>query len=628
MAWSHAFTRRLNLGRAFRGSPGLVHYVFAFAFLVRVISLARLTASPFLLPTGGDMHFYNDWAQQILQGRLTDHFAFYGLPLYAYLLAFLYQLFGYSPFVPGLLQVCLDAGTAALLYKIATRIFRENGEEALPGNRARIIGLLAAVGWIFFVPAGAYSIILMPTAGGVFVFWFLVWQVVRGESAPTALRSFSYGLLVGITATGIATILFIVPLLLAAVLFKPQLERTKPSAWPARAIAVALLFLGLSAGTSPCWIHNYFVARDPVFLSAHSGINFWLGNNPDATGYPRFPGLHTGQAAMLKDSIDLAETAAGRTLKRSEVSSYWSAKARSYISSHFGAWLQLMGHKQVNFWNAFEYDDISIIDKLRGSGVILPGLHFGLVAALAIPGFCFSIRRFPPVSWIAAAILLHLAAILPVFVTERYRLAAAPGLLLFGAGGLLILWESCVLTRLKAGAGYLILLSAAALLVSWPQRDPALWALKFYNSGSQALDLQQWKKAQEQLERAHSYAPDSTEINLALGNLWLSQQDFPRAEAYYFAVLKIDPRHKAALSNISVLALSEKRWQKAIEYLRVALEVDPSDAKTHYLYARAQFEAGHLDEAWSEIQTALRLRPGQNEFEELHDLIRKQKQPQ
>jgi tetratricopeptide (TPR) repeat protein len=625
MTWSHTLSRRLNLGNALRGSPGPVHYVFAFVFLVRVISLARLTSSPFLLPSGGDMHFYDDWAQQILQGRLTDHFAFYGLPLYAYLLAFLYKLFGYSPFVPGFLQVCLDAGTATLLYKIAARIFRKGGEQEPADNRAHLIGILAAVGWAFFVPAQAYSVILMPTTWGVFVFWFLVWEMVKSERAPAPLRSLVYGTLIGITATGIATILFIVPLLLAALLLKPQLKGPKRSPWVARSTAVALLFLGLGAGTSPCWIHNYFVARDPVFLSAHSGINLWLGNNPDATGYPRFPGLHAGQAAMLKDSIDLAEIAAGRSLKRSEVSDYWSAKARAYISSNFGAWLRLMGRKLVNFWNAFEYDDISIIDKLRGSSVILPGLHFGLVAALAIPGVCFSIRQFPAARWIAAAILLHLAAVLPVFVTERYRLAAAPGLLLFAAAGIWMFWESCALARVKIVAVYIAVLAAAAVLVTWPQRDPALWALKFYNSGSQALDLQQWARAQKQLEIAHAYAPDSTEINLALGNLCLQQQNLPRAEAYYLAVLQMDPRHKAALSNMGVVALSEKRWDSATNYLRAALDVDPNDAKSHYLYSRAQFEAGHADEALSEIQIALQLRPGQREFEDLYELIRRQK---
>ena len=62
------------------------HYVFGGVLLIRVVVLARLTASPYLLPTRGDMHFYDDWAQRILNGQLTDHLAFYGLPGYAYLL--------------------------------------------------------------------------------------------------------------------------------------------------------------------------------------------------------------------------------------------------------------------------------------------------------------------------------------------------------------------------------------------------------------------------------------------------------------------------------------------------------------------------------------------------------------
>jgi tetratricopeptide (TPR) repeat protein len=625
MTWSHTLSRRLNLGRALRGSPGLVHYLFAFVFLVRVISLARLTSSPFLLPSGGDMHFYDDWAQQILRGRLTDHFAFYGLPLYAYLLAFFYQLFGHSPFVPGFIQICLDAGTATLLYKIAVRVFQKGNEQEPSNNRGQLIGALAAVGWAFFVPAEAYSIILMPTAWGVFVFWFLVWEIIKTERAPTPFCMLAYGALIGLTATGIATILFLVPLVLALLLSKPDSREPARPTWLARAMAGAMLFLGLAAGTSPCWVHNYFVARDPVVLSAHSGINFWLGNNPDATGYPRFPGLHTGQAEMLKDSIDLAEAAAGRSLKRSEVSEYWSARARAYISHDFGGWLGLMGRKLANFWNAFEYDDINVIDKLRSSGVVLPGLHFGLVAALAIPGVCFSVRKFPASRWIAAAIVLHLAAVLPVFVTERYRLAVVPGLLLFAATGLWVFWQSCARARLGTAAGYLAVLAAATLLVTWPRRDPALWALKFYHSGSQALELQQWAFAREQLEKAHAYAPDSTEINLALGNFWLQQEDLRRAEGYYLAVLKMDSHHKAALSNMGYLTLSEKHWDTAINYFRAALDVDPNDAKVHYLQARAQFESGHYEAALTEIQSALRLKPGQQEFETLRELIQGRK---
>ena len=49
-------------------------------------------------------------------------------------------LVGYGPFVPGLLQAAFDAGTAAILYKLAVRVFA----------RGQLVGLLAAAGWAFF----------------------------------------------------------------------------------------------------------------------------------------------------------------------------------------------------------------------------------------------------------------------------------------------------------------------------------------------------------------------------------------------------------------------------------------------------------------------------------------------
>jgi len=613
-------SRRLDLGSASRPSLGLGHYVFAFVFLVRLVALARLASSPSLLPSGGDMHFYDDWAQQILHGRFTDHMAFYGLPLYAYLLAFLYKIFGYSPFVPGFLQACLDAGTAMLIYKIAVRVFRNDGKP-IP-NHANVIGLLAAAGWAFFVPAQAYAVILMPAAWLVFVFWFLVWQIVKAERAPTAFRCLAYGTLIGITATGIATILFLVPLALAALLLKPRSDAAIRSPWVANGAAFVLLFLGIGAGTAPCWIHNYFAARDPVFLSAHGGINLWLGNNPEATGYPHFPGLHAGQAAMLKDSIDLAEAAAGRSLKRSEVSRYWSDKARAYVSTNFGGWLKLMWRKVGNLWNALEYDDLGVISNLRQQQVLFPGLHFGIVAALAIPGFFFSVRAFPASRWIAAAILLHMAAVLPVFVTERYRLAAVPGLLLFAAFGLHALWQNCSLGNYRRLAAYLGLLSAAAFFVTLPRKEPSLWAMEAYNTGRQALESNDLPLAERQLQRAYAYAPDNPETNFALGNLRLAQGDREGARFFYRATLRAESKHKGALNNLGLLALEERQWETAINFLQASLQSDPLEAKTHYLLARAELENGDAVAALSEIQIALRLRPEQPEFRALLDTIR------
>jgi tetratricopeptide (TPR) repeat protein len=225
--------------------------------------------------------------------------------------------------------------------------------------------------------------------------------------------------------------------------------------------------------------------------------------------------------------------------------------------------------------------------------------------------------------WTGAAVLLQLAAVLPVFITERYRLAAVPGLALLAAAGIHNCWECLVQPRIGRVITYFAILAAVAVFVTWPQRDPALWALKFYHAGLQALEQKQWQPAQEKLERADAYAPGSTEVNLALGNLWLEQDNFARAESYYLAVLKIDSKHKSALSNLGVVEISQKNWERASNYLKAAIDVDPNDAKSHYLYARARFESGDIETALLEVQTALRFRPGQPEFEELYDLIQK-----
>ena len=617
MAGSQFLSRALPLGKLLRGSPGIVHYVFAFVFLVRLIALTRLSSSPLLLPSSGDMHYYDDWAKQILQGQFTDHLAFYGLPLYPYLLAFLYKVFGFSPFVPGFLQACLEAGTATLLYKISIRIFRNAGDSS-----ARAIGIMAAVGWAFFVPAQAYSLILMPTAWAVFIFWWLVWQIVKTDQAPSPLRSLAYGAIVGLTATGVATILFLLPLFLAALFLKTHAAATSASTGRARLSAIALLFLGVMLGTSPCWMHNTFVARDPVFLSAHSGINFWLGNNPEATGYPHFPGMRTGQATMLRDSIDLAQSAAGKSLKRSEISSYWSARARAFIKDNFSAWLRLMGRKLGNFWNAFAYDDLGVIWNFRETGLVFPGIHFGIVAAFALPGLVFSWRKFQASRWVAAALLLHLAAVLPVFITERYRLAAAPGLLIFAAFGLQLLWQNCLSANYGKVAIYLGLLLTSLLFVTMPRQDPSLWAMQAYNSGRLALESNDLPRAEKNLQLARAHVPANPEINFALGNLRWAQGDFSAAKTFYEATLAADPVHRGALNNLGIRALDEKDWPRAANLFRILTRVAPEEGKSHYLLARAALALGLKSEAMVEIETALRLKPGQPEFVELQETIR------
>jgi tetratricopeptide (TPR) repeat protein len=611
-----------------RQSFGLGGAVFAAVLLLRLLVLSRFSASPFLLPTGGDMHFYNDWALRILHGELSDHLPFYGLPGYAYMLAFLYKVFGYNPFIPGVFQAVLDSGTAWLVYQITLCLFSKEDRPAItapPGEMRPVIfaaeretvAMLAALGWGFFVPAQAYSAILMPTAWLVFSFWFVLWRIVRKKTALTSTECLLLGLLIGVMATAVAMILFLIPLVLAVVVLRTTNSRQRQSL-----VAAAFLLNGAAAGTSPCWIHNYFVARDRVILSAHSGINFWIGNNPEANGYPRFPpGLRAGQAAMLEDSVNAAERAVGRRLKRSEVSEYWSDKAKTYITQHPFAWSRLLFVKLHNIWSAFQYDDLSIITSLRENRIIVGGLYFGLIAALALPGMLLLWRTSAAARWVLAAISLHVIALLTVFVTERYRLVIVPGLLIFAALGLHILWRSLIAAQFTRLAVYVSLLLPSILITSWPQRDPSLWALDAYNSGQQALEAGDLPRAEQKLLLARSYVATNPETNFALANLRLAQGQNDLAASLYFATLTFDQKHSGALNNLGVMALQQNHYADAEGWFRQLARVEPRNAKAHYLLAKTLFSRNQKQEAKSEIETAIQLRPEQNEFQELRDNI-------
>ena len=317
---------------------------------------------------------------------------------------------------------------------------------------------------------------------------------------------------------------------------------------------------------------------------------------------------------MLKDSITSAEKAAGRTLKRSEVSAYWSEKASAWIRAHPRDFVKLLGTKVRNFWSAFSYDDISVITALRDQSILLPGLGFGLVAALGLPGLLIAWWKVPGSRWLGAAVFLHMASLLTVFVTERYRLAAVPGLLLFAAFGLCELWRTLLNERYRLAAFFFLLLFCSTAFVSIPQRDPTLWALDTYNSGLQALEAKNFSLARRKLDLAYAYSPENAEINFAEGNLHLATGDIAAAKRFYFGALRLDPTHAGAYNNRGVLALKEQRWKLAGNFFRHALEYSPNDAKIHYLFAQAELKSGEVANARREVARAIQLDGRHPEF--------------
>lgn len=611
--------------------------IFLLAFAIRLVVLVRFSNSPHFIPDGDDMKFYSDWALRITHGQWTDHKAFYGLPGYAFCLAAIYKISGgLDPFAAGLLQALMDAGVAAILYRIACVVFAPADDEAssgLPSARPHVIGVGAALLWMAFAPAQAFSMILMPTIWLVLAYYTCVWWAVKTQRSSWWKPWLGLGFFAGVVAMLVATIFFAIPLLLVAIVLSVERDAPLRARLPKIAAAMLALIGGLCLGVSPAPIHNRFLADDPVPLSAHDGINFWVGNNPTANGYPKMPpGLRASQEGMLKDSITLAEKAAGKKLKRGEVSRYWKTKANDYIRENRPAWLRLMATKFANFWNAYQYDDVGAMKRLSDDGVLPPGLRFGLIAALGLAGLLPAILLFPRSRWVAAAVLLHMCALMPVFVTERYRLAAVPGLMILAAFGLWQLWVNLVRGHWLGAGAYVVIAAGAATFVSIPRTDPGLWSLDFYNAGIRSLASGDLDLAQRNLETAYAYVPDNSEINFGLGNLWLEKSTREkdetakaalrlRARDFYIRVLHSKPNHASSLNNLGVLAMEDKRWDLAEKFFLGSIAAEPDDAKTYYLLARVRFESGRTDTAREPLKKAIEINPTQKEFLELRDKL-------
>lgn len=592
--------------------------VFLGALLLRLWVLWNATGTPYFVPDQGDMKFYSDWARRIAGGMWTDHQAFYGLPGYAYWLAGIYKLVGFQPYVAVLVQTFAEALTAAIIFQMGGLAFGGR----LGARGAQAVGGAAAAGWVLFVPAQAFSVILMPTAFLVLSFWFVVWRVLAQGTAPwrpgVALGA---GVLMGAVAMMVANILFLIPLALASIGVNNGLRARRPGLAGA---AAGLLLGGVFLGASPCALHNYLIAGEPVFLSAHSGLNFYVGNHAEANGYPRLPpGLRADQEGMLKDSITYAERAAGHPLKRVEVSAFWSGKAKDYIRAHPGAWARLLLVKLRNVFNGFSYDDLSVVAQLREDGVLLPGLTFGMVALVGLPGLALAARETGRARWLAAAVALHAGSLLTVFVTERYRMACAPGLLLGAGYGLWRVAEMLRAPRLAGTplAGYATALAASAALVFWPQRDPANLGLDEYNTAIGDLAAGRSARARAKLEHVLAGNPDSAEARFVLGNVLLAQGDRTGAKECYRRTLQLDPTHRRVLNNLGVLALEEGRWTLAGQFLEGALHTDAADPNALYLLAQARWRGGRPADAADAVERALALRPDQARLQELRTQI-------
>ncbi len=342
-------------------------------------------------------------------------------PLYPLLLAGLAKLFGGQGWLAiRLLQAVLSTLSVLLGCDLAWLLWRQ-----VPVTR--LAGLMAAV----FPPLVASVAESNPVTIEVLLLLLFIRLSLPARLVPgaPAWRWVAAGAVLGLAALNRAPILSLLPWIVV-VLWVNRL--TGVSLWSA--VVGPVLVVGALAAIviSPWAVRNYVALHAFVPISTNGGINFWIGNNPRATGeYISPPEVAPG---LLRASDALGEP---------QRDIFFYTQGILFIREDPRQFVRLLGLKLYYF--IWERPDVG---KTYGDhpGVGLGRLAYLLGTVALLPlwvlGALLTARDWRRLLVVHGPILVTLAQNLAYFVATRFRTPAAPFQILLAAYALALAIEA------------------------------------------------------------------------------------------------------------------------------------------------------------------------------------------
>lgn len=539
-------------------------------WILAIVALALIVRAIYLLQVRGhlffngyaDSQFYHQWARHIVEGDAQPK-AFYMGPLYPYLVSFVYRLFGPHPPVVLWFQVLLGSVSCGLIYILARLTFD------------RRAGILAALMGVFYAVEIFYEgTLLMATLLYALYLTLLIalFFALRGKRGIFWILP---GLLLGLAALGRANVLLYLPVLLVGIF----LLASRPKRGRAGAIQAALcLVLGVVAVILPVTVRNYVVEKDLVLISSNFGMNFFIGNNPDAMAYYEKPrGLDLNED---QDGAKIAQVLAQRMLKPSEVSTFWLRRGLSFISAEPAAFLKLTLSKIKLFWNSYEVPQVENFDFFRRFAALLrfPLLTFTLLGPLGLLGMALSLSRWREVFFPLTFILTMTVSTVLFFVLSRLRLPICAPLMVFASFAITWIWQRLKERKIRQVAVSCFLLGIFSLLVNWSH--PAINRHRDLAKAYNTLAFHFWDKAEytqaiKQLRQAMLVDPSYGASYCNLATLYYEYGDVERALKLIREALQVDPLCPRAHFNLGNYFASHQMWNEAIAEYQAEIRSNP-----------------------------------------------------
>ncbi|MEJ2721015.1 MAG: tetratricopeptide repeat protein, partial [bacterium] len=387
-----------------------------------------------------------------------------------------------------------------------------------------------------------------------------------------------------------------------------------------------LFVAGVVLAVMPITVRNYIVSGDFVLVSSNAGVNFFIGNNDQASGIFNLPpGSGLDNARLYLSSRDAAEQAMGREkLKPSEVSRYWSGRAVSFLKERPGEALRLSLRKFLLFWNHYEipnHHNKYFIGINYAPALEYLAVGFWLIAPLSILGIVLLMGRRESrrvfllyVGFIA----VYMLSLIPFFVTARYRLPVVPFLIVFAALGLFGLVDVIGTRKYKRAAVAVGAAAVAVVIVSWPIVDYDFgFSHTVMGTAYSELATNEPERAPEHIsdaiihfKKAIELRPLSVDAHYNLGITYQRVGYYSGAVAELEATVALDPRHRyagkaleecrtslaAEGDKIDARAIPKTPFEKGLEYTRSGMRAAARDQ-----YARVLREDPHHSGAYSQL---------------------------
>jgi len=571
------------------------------AWGLRLIYLYEHRNSPFFDAPIVDARVFFERAQQIAAG---DYWAgaepFWQPPLYIYFLALVHWLFPDRFFVViRLIQSLLGSLTCLLVYTIARK--------AVPVVTARTAAIVAALYSVFFYFEGE----LLAVSVEIFLYLLVLHRLLVALQARRAREWGLAGLFGGLAVLTRPNFLLFIGAFLIWLIFLER--RQNPDRWGWNLLKRwAQILIPTFMLILPVTLRNYVIGGDFVFISANSGINFYIGNNPD---YDRTVDIHPGMQwnEMVMEPVHVGLT------KASERSAFFTAKGIDYILTRPLDYAALLVKKLWLFWSGPEIKRNQNIYYARKHSLLLRSLlwdriiafPFGLIAPLSLLGLALSWRhRTSSLSLLCLYSFSYMASVLLFFVTSRYRLPVLPVLLIFAASALTALWHSLSNRQNKRLAGLAIsFLGLLVLLNLRSAPDLDLDAQLHFDLGEVHLRKERYDKAVEHSLLALALEPTYNYARHNLTVAYFHQQRYEEAIREGLRVIAENPRRPNTHIVLGRCFTAVGQPQRAVRHFQRALEIDPESGMAHYYFGHLLNKQGNFPEAIEHLSSARNWRP-------------------